>query len=111
VGAVGLQEPQDRYLAERDVKMADPNRWVRGAFVLLFLIAAHIVAGVVVAVAIFQFVNSLFAARPNSETRRFNKALSTYLQGIVQFVTYNVETKPWLFAQWPSVTSRSEHGE
>jgi len=87
------------------------SRWIRGAFVLLFLLAMRIVALLVFAVAVFQFLHTLFAARANLRAQRFGKTLGFYLNETVQFVSYNVDTKPWPFTKWPSLNSPSETDE
>lgn len=87
------------------------SRWVRGAFVLLFLLAMRIAALLVFAVAVFQFLHTLFAARTNLKAQRFGKALGFYLNETAQFVSYNMDTKPWPFAEWPSLKSSSETDE
>jgi len=84
------------------------NRWVRGAFVLLFLFAMRIASLLVFAVAVFQFLHTLFAARANLKAQRFGKALGFYLNETAQFVSYNVDTKPWPFTEWPSLNAPSE---
>ena len=84
------------------------SRWVRGAFTLLFLLVMRIATLLVSVVAVFQFLHTLFAARANLKAQRFGKALGFYLNETVQFVSYNVETKPWPFGEWPSVNLSSE---
>lgn len=81
------------------------SRLVRGAFVLLFLLAMRIAALLVFAIALFQFLHTLFAARADLKVQRFGKALGFYLNETVQFVSYNVDTKPWPFTEWPSLNS------
>jgi len=77
------------------------SRWIRGAFVLLFLLAMRIAGLLVFVVAVFQFLHTLFAARANLKAQRFGKALGSYLNETAQFVSYSVDTKPWPFSEWP----------
>jgi hypothetical protein len=84
------------------------SRWVRGAFILLFLLAMRIVSLLVAVVAVFQFLHTLFAASANLKAQRFGETLGFYLNEITQFVSYNVDTKPRPFGEWPSAKVSSE---
>lgn len=87
------------------------SRWLRGAFVLLFLIIMRITTFLLFAIALFQFLHSLFVGRANSKVQTFGKNLGIYLNEIAQFVVYEVDIKPWPFADWPSSLSLPEDHE
>lgn len=87
------------------------SRWIRGAFVLLFLITMRIATFLLSAVAVFQFVHSLFTARTNLKAQEFGQNLGLYLNEIAQFVAYKTDTKPWPFTDWPTFDSSSENSE
>ena len=74
---------------------------IRGAFMVLFFVAARLVGVLVAALALFLFLCALTMRRPNGNARRFGKGLSWYLAEIVQFLTYNTQRKPWPFSPWP----------
>jgi flagellar biosynthesis GTPase FlhF len=87
------------------------SRWIRGAFVLFFLLAMRVAALLVLCVAVFQFLHTLFTARVNLRAQEFGKTLGFYLNETAQFVSYNVDTKPWPFTKWPSINSPTETDE
>ena len=90
---------EDQATAKR--KIAD--ELIRGAFMVLFLVAARLVSVLVVLIALFQFLCALIVKKPNRNARRFGKDLSYYLAEIVQFMSYSTEKKPWPFSPWPQV--------
>ncbi|MEJ2627224.1 MAG: DUF4389 domain-containing protein [bacterium] len=73
---------------------------IRGAFMLLFLVISRIVSICVALIAVFQFLCALIVRKPNNNAMRFGKELSLYLAEIVQFLSYNIEKKPWPFSPW-----------
>lgn len=74
---------------------------IRGAFMILFFVAARLAIVLVALIALFQFLCALIVRKPNGNARRFGKDLSCYLAEIVQFLSYNTERKPWPFSPWP----------
>ncbi len=77
------------------------NTWVRGAYMLLFALIYGIAEVVVVAVVFFQFFNVLFTGSVNQRLLAFSRELNQFVYQILQFVTYNVEDKPFPFGDWP----------
>ncbi len=53
------------------------------------------------ALAAVQFIFTLFMSRPNDNLLRFTKGLTAYSYHIMQYLTYNVEDKPFPFSAWP----------
>ena len=77
------------------------NAWLRGFFMLLCVFFYHIAIMLVGAVAIIQFVWVLATGRDNPRLTEFGAALARYFQQLVRFLTYNTETKPFPFSDWP----------
>ena len=73
---------------------------IRGAFMILFLIAERIVSALTIAMTLFQFICALIARKPNAHVARFGGELSSYVAEIIRYLTYNTERKPWPFAPW-----------
>ena len=73
---------------------------IRGVFMVLFFIAARVVAVLVGFLALFQFLCALIARKPNGNALLFGRGLSLYLADIVQFLSYNTDRKPWPFSPW-----------
>lgn len=83
---------------------------IRGAFMLLFLVATRLVGVLLFFLALFQFLCALIVREPNGNVRSFGKGLSRYLAEIVQFLTYNTERKPWPFSPWSDLRPTEPEG-
>lgn len=76
--------------------------WLRGLYILLFVIIYSITKIVIGAVVIFQFLSVLFTGACNNRLLKFGQSLSTYVYQIIQFLTYNAEDRPYPFGTWPN---------
>ena len=77
--------------------------WLRGLFMLLFMMglgAAHVVWN---AIAVVQFVWLLVAGQPNDQLAKFGASLSLWVAEAVRFLTFAVEDKPFPWRNWPEV--------
>ena len=59
------------------------------------------ICGLIALIALFQFLCTLIAGKPNDNARCFGKDLSLYAAEIIQFLSYNTDRKPWPFSPWP----------
>jgi len=75
--------------------------WMRGLFMLLFVVIYGVVEVVLTAVVVFQFIATLIARRPNVRLLELGQSLSDYVYAILMFLTYNDDEKPYPFAAWP----------
>lgn len=76
--------------------------WLRGMFILLFaffLVISRIVTG---AVVVIQFLFTVFTGKTNANLRMLGASLSRYVYQCLLFVTYNSDTKPFPFEDWPA---------
>ena len=92
-----MEEEMKQRLSNRDI-------WMRGLYMLLFVIAYSIAELVIAVLAVFQFLVVLFTGSGNENALRLGNNLSTYVYQILQFQTFNSETKPYPFADWPEET-------
>ena len=83
-------------------KLLVKSKWLRGLFMLFFIVTKYLVAWLIVLIALFQFVADLLTGKPNDKLLEFTKHLNAYLLQIVNFLTFNSESKPFPFANWPS---------
>lgn len=74
---------------------------IRGAFILLFFVAARFVGFLVTVITLFQFLCVLIVSKPNVNVKHFGKNLSLYAAEIIQFLSYNTDRKPWPYSKWP----------
>ncbi len=77
------------------------TQWLRGLFMLLYFVVYEIAEMVVIFVAVLQFLFSIVTGNNNQNLRRFGSSLGKYAREIVDYITYNNESKPFPFAEWP----------
>jgi Domain of unknown function (DUF4389) len=75
--------------------------WIRGLYMLIFVIAYSIAKLIIVFLVIFQFLAILFTGRANEPLLQFGKNLSVYFLEILEFQTFNTELRPFPFSPWP----------
>ncbi|WP_275100330.1 DUF4389 domain-containing protein [Sedimenticola hydrogenitrophicus] len=85
--------------------------WMRGLYMLLFVLVHSVAKGVAVAVAVIQFILVLINKEANQPLCKFGQGLSTYLYDITQFLVFNTEHKPFPFDDWRNAPPREEPSE
>ena len=95
--------PQDKQTLQRESLL------LRLLWMVLFAIAwqfAELLLGLVV---LLQIAYRLFYGAPSAGLLGLGDSLSHYLQQIGRFGTFNSDSKPWPFADWP--LPRAAEGE
>jgi len=82
-------------------RLGSKDIWIRGLYMIFFAIAYSLAELVILLVVVFQFVAILLTGRANENALRLGNNLSTYVYQIFQFQTFNSETRPFPFADWP----------
>lgn len=77
------------------------SRWLRLLFMVLYAMGAYIAAFLVLMVAIIQAVHGFVKGEPNARLLSFSAGLNSFLYQVMQYLTYNSETKPFPFSDWP----------
>lgn len=77
------------------------SRWLRLLFMVLFYMLANLVGFLILLIAMVQVVHGFIKSEPNRRLLDFSASLNEYFYQIIQFVTYNVDTKPYPFSEWP----------
>jgi hypothetical protein len=88
-----VKAPQDKP-STRDV-------WMRGLFMLLFMIAFWVGQTLLNLLAIVQFLWLLFANEPNQFLGRFGGSLSIWFSEVARFLSCASEEKPFPWKSWP----------
>ena len=78
-----------------DAAQTTRDVWMRGLFMLLFMIGFTVGQWLLNLLAIVQFVWLLVAREPNQFIARFGNALSIWLAEIGRFLTCATEDKPF----------------
>ena len=75
--------------------------WIRGLFMLLFMIV-HRLASIVLGFLVFvQFIFTVIKDRQNERLSRFTVALNKYIYQAGIYATYETEERPYPFKNWP----------
>lgn len=82
--------------------------WLRGLYMLLFIVIYHVAEFVVGAVVLLQFIFTLVSGNTNARLLQFGQSLSRYAYQILRFLTFNSEDLPFPFNEWPSADTGDE---
>jgi hypothetical protein len=88
-----VKAPEDKP-STRDV-------WMRGLFMLLFMIGFWVGQTLMNLLAIVQFLWLLFAGEPNQFLVRFGSSLAIWFSEVACFVSCAREDKPFPWMPWP----------
>ena len=75
--------------------------WLRGLFMLLFIMGFTVGQWLLNLLAVVQFVWLLLAREPNQFIATFGNALSIWLAEIGRFLTCATDDKPFPWTAWP----------
>jgi hypothetical protein len=91
-----------------EIKNSVTNRetWIRGLFMLLFVLISGVARLVIAVVVLIQFVSVLFTGSTNTRLLDFGQSLSTYVYQITLYLTFNSEWRPFPFGEWPESRAR-----
>jgi hypothetical protein len=78
------------------------DTWMRGLFMLFFMIAGSFAQSVLGLIAILQFIWLLASGKPNEFMQRFGTSLSKWAQEVVRFQSCTSDEKPFPFKAWPA---------
>ena len=83
-------------------KLSSVDKWIRGFYIVLFLVVTVIVKFLIWFITGFQFVSVLLTNHPNKMLLEFGEHLSIYIGEVFRFLTYNTNDKPYPFSAWVS---------
>ena len=81
--------------------MLERKTWLRGLYILLFLILYAVAKIIIFAIIAFQFVLILITGKPNEQLVKLGQGLSTYSYQILTFLTFNSDYHPYPLGTWP----------
>ena len=86
-----------------DIKdnLKSTSTWMRGLYMLLYIIFSRIAELVLGVVILFQFLLKLFTGETNDRLLKLGQGISTYLYQCYQYLTFNTEYQPYPFGAWP----------
>ncbi|MBN2719844.1 MAG: DUF4389 domain-containing protein [Proteobacteria bacterium] len=81
--------------------LTNGKTWVRGLFMLLFVLIYGFTEVILTAVVLLQFLFVLFSGEVNPRLKEFGQGLSLYIYRIIRYWTFNLEERPFPFSPWP----------
>ncbi len=75
--------------------------WLRGLYMLLFVIFYSVAEFVLAVIVIFQFLSALFTGRTNARLLKLGQSLSTYIYQLLIYLSFNSDYRPYPFGAWP----------
>lgn len=91
---------------ELKAHLKERKTWLRGLYMLLFVIFYTVAEVVITAVVVFQFLLALFTGSSNERLLKLGQSLSTYVYQVMQFLTFNSDYHPYPFGAWPKGTPK-----
>ncbi len=89
-------------------RLTSKDVWLRGLYMIFFAIAWGLSEVLLVFTVLFQFFRVLFTGSANQPLLRFGQNLSRYHYQMAQFVSFNTETRPFPFSDWPDDAAGGE---
>ena len=83
--------------------LSNSNTWVRLAYMLLFTLLLMAARLVITLVVIVQFLLVLVTGSDNENLRNLGQGLGKWVYQTVMFLTFNTDSKPFPFDEWPEV--------
>jgi len=77
------------------------NTWVRLAYMVLFGFLLNAGGLVMSAIVFAQFLFVLITGKDNDNLRNLGQGLGKWVYQAIMFLTFNDETKPFPFDEWP----------
>ena len=78
------------------------NLLIRVLFMVLMALAYYVTGTVIFIVMVIQLVMVLLTDAPNDRLVLLGRSLGSYMQQIVNFLTFATEEKPFPFNDWPA---------
>ena len=85
------------------MSLSNTYTWIRLAYMMLFTLLLMAARLVVTLVVIVQFLLVLVAGHDNENLRNLGQGLGKWIYQTVMFLTFNTESKPFPFDEWPEV--------
>lgn len=84
---------------KENVKNVDT--WMRGLFIILFSVIFYFLISIIWLLVIFQFITKVVTGNLNAQLEKFSSSLTQYTQQILDYVTFQSETRPFPFSPLP----------
>lgn len=86
----------------------DNSIWIRGLYMLLFLLFYSVAEFVMMVVIIVQFGYRLFSDECQPRLLQLGGSVALYIYQVLQFLSFNSDEMPYPFKEWPVPDSGEE---
>jgi len=83
--------------------LSNSNTWVRLAYMFVFTLLLMAARLFITLVVIVQFLLVLVTGSDNENLRNLGQGLGKWVYQTVMFLTFNTDSKPFPFDEWPEV--------
>ncbi len=84
-----------------DLRFGAKETWIKGLYILFFILASYIMIFVTFFVMLFQFIGELIFKKPNEHLQNFGETLGLYSSSLIRFITGATQEMPFPFKKWP----------
>ena len=77
------------------------STWMRGLYIILFVILLRLADIILIAVVFFQFIHKLITGDTNERLLKLGQHIATYIYQIALFLSFNSDQHPYPFGAWP----------
>lgn len=88
----------------------NPDLWIRLIYMILFAVLSALSRIVILIIALLQFFLVLLGGKDNQNLRKLGFSTAKWTQEAYDFLTFNSETKPFPFSDWPEPMNHGETG-
>lgn len=82
----------------------NPDVWLRGLFIIVFGVILYFVFGILFLLIVFQFITKVISGNLNTQLANFSSGLTLYIYQIINYMTFQSDTRPFPFSPWPTET-------
>lgn len=83
-------------------RLKDESFWLRLPIMLLFFFAWRLAELLLLGVILVQLFFRLFTGEPQPNLLQFSSQLTRFNYQVFRYLTFNSETKPFPFSNWPN---------
>ena len=91
---------EDDKIATPQQPLANKVIWLRGLWMLIFMVLLGLAQTILGAAALIQFFWLLFTGRPNQPLAEFGTGLARWMAAAARFQTAASDEKPFPWAKW-----------
>lgn len=85
------------------VNLLNSQIWIRLIYMIVFALLSALARIIICVVAVLQFIFVLLTGKDNNNLRNLGQGIAKWVYQAYLFLTFNSESKPFPFADWPGL--------